>query len=178
VVDLLALSAGSPFPGRSLAGYWHSEPGKEPQGITTPALSEEINASEFQPARGSGRGPMRFRMSLVARSHHFLRDGMGSEALYDLRRDPFERVNLVGSPDDNQAVGVFRKMLLEVLTENPGSAEVETAYLKAYTQGLKAKITESSTRQVTAGRTTLNGTVPINAAVLTWRPDVPPENWK
>jgi hypothetical protein len=25
---------------------------------------------------------------------------------------------------------------------------------------------------------TFNGTVPINAAVLTWRPDAPPENWK
>ena len=25
---------------------------------------------------------------------------------------------------------------------------------------------------------TFIGTVPINAAVLTWRPDAPPENWK
>jgi uncharacterized membrane protein len=25
---------------------------------------------------------------------------------------------------------------------------------------------------------TFNGTVPINEAVLTWRPDAPPENWK
>jgi hypothetical protein len=151
VVDLLALSAGSPFPGRSLAAYWHSAPGKVPQGITTPALSEEISASEFQPVRGSGRRPMRFRMSLVARSHHYLRDSMGTEALYDLRRDPFERVNLVGSPDDNQAVGIFRKMLLEVLTENPGSAEVETAYLKTYKEGLRALILDSSLPRIATG---------------------------
>jgi uncharacterized membrane protein len=26
--------------------------------------------------------------------------------------------------------------------------------------------------------TTFSGTVPINEAVLTWRPDAPPENWK
>jgi hypothetical protein len=76
---------------------------------------------------------------------------MGTEALYDLRRDPFELINLVGSSNDSQAVGVFRKILLEVLTENPGSIEVEKAYLGAYKQGLKAKITESSPRRVTAG---------------------------
>ena len=55
VVDLLGLSAGSPFPGRSLAAYWHSAPGKVPQGITTPALSEEISATEFQPERWERR---------------------------------------------------------------------------------------------------------------------------
>jgi arylsulfatase A-like enzyme len=151
VVDLLGLSAGSPFPGRSLAAYWHSAPGKVPQGITTPALSEEINATEFQPERGSGRGQIRFRMSLVASGHHYLRDGMGTEALYDLRRDPFELVNLVGSSYGNQAVGVLRRMLLEALTENPGSIEVDKAYLEAYKQGLKALIPESSPRRVVAG---------------------------
>ena len=151
VVDLLVLSAGSPFPGHSLAAYWHSAPGKVPQGITTPALSEEVNATEFQPEPGSGRGHNRFRMSLVARGHHYIRDGMGTEALYDLRRDPFELVNLVGSSYDNQAVGVFRKMLLEVLTDNPGSIEVEKAYLEAYKQGLKALIPDSSLPRVAAG---------------------------
>ena len=63
---------------------------------------------------------------------------MGTEMLYDLRRDPFELVNLMGSSDDNQVVGVFRKMLLEVLTDNPGSIEVEKAYLEAYKQGLQS----------------------------------------
>ena len=150
MVDLLGLSAGSPFPGRSLAAYWHSVPGKVPQGITTPALSEEINATEFQPVPGSGRRHIRFQMSLVARGHHYLRDGRGPK-LYDLRRDPFELVNLVGSSFDNQAVRPFRKMLLEVLTDNPGTIEVDNAYLGAYKQRLKALIAESSPRRVAAG---------------------------
>jgi hypothetical protein len=90
-------------------------------------------------------------MSLVARGHHYLRDGRGIEAPYDLRRDPFELVNLVGSSSDNQAVGVFRKMLLEVLTDNPGSSEVDKAYLEAYKRGLKALIPESPPRRVAAG---------------------------
>jgi arylsulfatase A-like enzyme len=146
VVDLLALSAGAPFPGRSLAAYWHSAPGKLPQGITTPALSEQISATEFQRERGSGRGQIRFRMSLVARGHHYLRDGFGTEALYDLRRDPFELANLVGSSNDSHALELFRKMLLDVLTDNPGSIEVDKAYLEAYKRGLKALIPESSPR--------------------------------
>jgi arylsulfatase A-like enzyme len=151
VVDLLALSAGSPFPGHTLAAYWQSAPGKVPQEITTPALSEEINATEFQPERGGGRGQIRFRMSLVARGHHYLRDAMGTEALYDLSIDPFERANLVGPAYDNQALGVFRKMLLDALTENPGSIEVEKAYLEAYKQGLRALLPDSSLRRVAAG---------------------------
>ncbi len=151
VVDLLGLSAGSPFPGRSLAAYWHTVPGNLTQSITTPALSEEVSATEFQPQPGSGRGHIRFRMSLVGSGHHYLRDGMGTEALYDLRTDPFEMVNLVGSSYGNQAVEVFRKKLLEVLTDNPGSIEVNKAYLDAYKQGLKALIAESSPRRVAAG---------------------------
>jgi arylsulfatase A-like enzyme len=151
VVELLGLSAGSPFPGHSLAAYWQKAPGTVPEGITTPALSEEINATEFQPEGGSGRGHIRFRMSLVGRGHHYLRDAIGTEALYDLAKDPFERLNLAGSSYDNQAVGVFRKMLLEALTDNPGSTEVEKLYLEAYRQGLRALIPDSSLRRVAAG---------------------------
>jgi hypothetical protein len=121
------------------------------EGITTPALSEEINATEFQPEGGSSRGHIRFRMSLVARGHHYLRDATGTEALYDLAKDPYERVNLVGSSYDNQSVEVFRTMLLEVLTDNPGSIEVEKLYLEAYRQGLRALIPDSSLRRVAAG---------------------------
>jgi hypothetical protein len=152
VVDLLGLSAGSPFPGRSLAAYWQRAPGNVSEPITTPALSEQVNATEFQPQPGGGRRQIRFRMSLVASGHHYVRDCMGIEALYDLRRDPFELENLMGSSKDNQAVGVFRKMLLDVLTDNPGSIEVEKAYLEAYKQGLRAHIAESSPRRVAAGR--------------------------
>ena len=56
VVDLLGLSAGSPFPGRSLAAYWGRRPGKSPPEITTPAFSEQADATAFQPQPGSGRG--------------------------------------------------------------------------------------------------------------------------
>ena len=48
VVDRLGLSAGSPFPGHSLAAYWSSAPGQTPPEIT-PALSEYATATAFQP---------------------------------------------------------------------------------------------------------------------------------
>jgi len=150
VVDLVGLSAGSPFPGRSLAALWHSPPGHLPKGNTTPALSEQAHASAFQPQLRGGRGHSKFQMSLVASGQHYLRDGMGAEMLYDLLRDPYELVNLMGSAYGEQAVGAFRRMLLEVLADNPGSIEVEEAYLEPYKQGLKALIHESSPRRVAA----------------------------
>ena len=42
-------------------------------------------------------------------------------------------------------------MLLDVLTDDPGSVEVEKAYLEAFKQGLKAVIQESSPRRVAVG---------------------------
>ena len=43
----------------------------------------------------------------------------------------------MGSPSGDQAVGVFRKKLLEALTDNPGSIEVEQAYLGSSGKGSK-----------------------------------------
>jgi hypothetical protein len=87
-------------------------------------------------------------MSLVATGRHYIRNHAGAEGLYDLKNDPFERVNLMDSPQGRQAVGDYRRMLLEVLTANPGSIEVEGAYLKSYRRDLKALIPESSPRRV------------------------------
>jgi arylsulfatase A-like enzyme len=140
VVDRLGLSAGSPFPGRSLAVYWGLAPGRVPAVPTTPAFSEQANAIAFQPHRGRGPGHPGFQMSLVASGQHYIRDGLGAERLYDLRIDPFEMVNLMGSTRGSQGVQPFRRMLLDLLTDNPGSIEVENAYMKAFRQGLKSLV--------------------------------------
>jgi hypothetical protein len=87
-------------------------------------------------------------MSLLASGWHYIRDGTGTERLYDLRRDPFERVDLMDSQEGRRAVEEFRRMLLEVLTENPGSIEVEGAYLESYRRGLEALIPEISPRRI------------------------------
>jgi arylsulfatase A-like enzyme len=140
VVDLLGLSAGSPFPGRSLAAYWGSTPGRVPQEITTPAFSEQADASALQAQSPLVLGNGGFQMSLVASGMHYIRNGRGGEQLYDLRRDPYEQTNLIAPAYDKPGVDVFRRMLLKVLTDNPGSIEAEKAYLKTYRQRLRALV--------------------------------------
>ena len=151
VVDLSGLSAGSPFPGRSLTGYWQSASGRQPERTTSPAFSEKADATTFQPQPASGHGYSGLQMSLVASGHHYLRDGAGAEILYDLARDPFELYDLSGTSHGEQAVATFRRKLLEVLIESPGSREAEAAYLERYRQGLKALVQERSPPRVAAG---------------------------
>ncbi len=136
VVDLLGLSAGSPFPGRSLAAYWGLPPGQESE-LTTPALTEQADATALENQPQRGREHPGFQMSLVTSDHHYIRNGMGKEQLYNLWRDPNERVDLMVSTSDHQQVEVFRKRLLEMLTDNPGSVEVEETYLKSYRRWLE-----------------------------------------
>ena len=104
VVDLLGLSADTPFPGRSLAAYFGTARGQTPPGLSTPALSEQANAAAFQPQLRGSTEHGGFQMSLVASGHHYVRDGLGVEMLFNLKTDPFERVNLMGSSHGGQVV--------------------------------------------------------------------------
>jgi arylsulfatase A-like enzyme len=144
VVDLLGFSAGAPFPGRSLAAHFGTTREQTPPGIATPALSEQANAAAFQPQLRASAEHGGFQMSLVAKGHHYVRDGLGAEMLFNLAKDPFERVNLMGSSDGGQVVRDLRRSLLEALNEKSGSTEVEAAYLLSYRRGLEALIEEKS----------------------------------
>jgi arylsulfatase A-like enzyme len=139
IVDQLGLTAGAPFQGRSLAALWQTTPGQSPP-ATTAAFSELAHASAFLPRVGPTRPGL--QMSFVAFGQHYIRDGTGTEQLFDLVRDPFETANLVTSAEGNQMVGIFRRMLLKLLTDNPGSIEVENAYLKPFRQRLKTLVNE------------------------------------
>jgi arylsulfatase A-like enzyme len=142
VVDQLGLEAGSPFPGRSLAAFWGLAPGQSPPEVT-PALSEQASTVAFQPHAESGPSPG-FQFSLVALGRHYIRDGAGAEYLYDLVTDGIERDNLAKTAGGSQVIGLYRKMLLDALTDDPGSIEVENAYLKAYRQRLKSIVEQNS----------------------------------
>jgi arylsulfatase A-like enzyme len=148
VLDRLGLSAGSPFPGRSLAAHWSAMPGQTtPE--TSPALSEHATETAFQqPEAGRSLRRRDVQMALVARGRHYIRDGYGAEQLYDLTPDPFERVNLIDSTEEKEVAGVLRRTLLDVLTHNPGSTETENAYLNAYRQWLSSLIDESPPSRV------------------------------
>ena len=79
-------------------------------------------------------------MSLVAMGRHYLRSGTGTERLYDLSRDPYEMVDLAGTPDGDQVVGDFRKRLLKMLDEAPGAPQPERAYLKPFRRWLEVLV--------------------------------------
>ena len=139
IVDLAGLSGGSPLPGRSLAAYWGvPASGTGAPALTTPAFSEQADPTALtgKPVAGLGRGG--FQISLLAEGQHYIRDGLGTERLFDLRRDPFESNDLAAQPEGRQRLLHFRKMLLEFLRDNPASVEVENAYLTGYRQRLIA----------------------------------------
>jgi arylsulfatase A-like enzyme len=136
VLDQLGLATGSRFPGRSLAAYWKLSSG-EARPVSTPALSECATTTAFQLEADPGQSRGVVQMSLVAQGRHYIRDALGSEQLYDLRSDPFESVNLMDSVEGKEAARDFRRELLDELNDNPGSTEVENAYLRSYKQSLK-----------------------------------------
>jgi arylsulfatase A-like enzyme len=153
IVDQLGLAAGSPFPGQSLASAWRSTPEQSltalltlkpghSRSALTPAFSELVHVTAFEPQSGQRRRGL--QMSLVALGRHYVRHGTGTEQLFDLIHDPFETADLMKSSEGKQGVGVFRTMLLKLLTDNPGSSEVENAYLKVYREWLKTLVDETS----------------------------------
>jgi arylsulfatase A-like enzyme len=151
VVDLLGMSAASPFRGRSLAAHWQSAPGEGPPAVTSPAFSERVGDKAFQVQPGIGRRHSGFQMSVVALDHHYIRTGMGVEELYDLRVDPDEQSNLLKAGSDTDKAALFRKVLLDVLSDEPGSSEVEKAYLATYRSWLEDVVSGLSSQEVAAG---------------------------
>jgi arylsulfatase A-like enzyme len=142
VLDQLGLAAGSPLPGHSLAAYWRLAPGAPPP-RTSEALSELVNDNAFvgQPCDGFARHG--FRMALAEGGWRYVRDGMGTEELYDLRTDPFEMTDLVATGQAGPALGWLRARLLETLRQRAAAPRVETAYLKAFRDWLEKLVRPS-----------------------------------
>jgi arylsulfatase A-like enzyme len=136
VVDLLGISATSPFQGHSLASYWNAHSGDTPENLTTPAFSERVSEVAFQQP-GTGREHAGVEMSVVAQGFHYVRSGEGTERLFDLRVDPYEQLDVSSIPIGQAKLTDFRNMLLNVLSCQPGSAAVEKAYLAGYRSWLQ-----------------------------------------
>jgi arylsulfatase A-like enzyme len=137
VVDLLGMSASSPFQGRSLAAFWKHAAGEMSTGSVSAAFSEQASEMAFQRESASGREHTGVEMSVAASGYHYIRDGRGHERLYNLAIDPYEQLNLSGSTPEQAKLMECRKMLLDVLSSQPGSATVEKAYLASYRSWLE-----------------------------------------
>ncbi len=151
VIDLLAMSS-SPFPGRSLAAYWKMPGGDTQVEVTSPAFSERASTSVFQAQPGAGRERDGLEMSLMASGYHYRRNGRGLERLFDLKLDSYEQVNLIDSAADLARVATFRKMLLDVLSRERGSLEVEKSYLSSYRTWLEDLVHGRPMQSLQSGR--------------------------
>jgi arylsulfatase A-like enzyme len=152
VVDLLGMSTSSPFPGRSLSGYWKLPPGEAPVDLASPAFSERASEIAFQGEAGDSRARTGVEMSVAASSYHYIRNGQGLERLYDLMGDPREQRDLVGSASGQGRLPMFREMLLDVLSGPPASDVVEKAYLAGYRSRLEQIVHPQTTQSRAAGR--------------------------
>ena len=106
-MEILGLADAGAFPGRSLSRHWtgtdrsQSEPGE-------PILSELIYAPwdpEWAPV---SKGDMK---SLITGEMHYIRNGDGTEEVYNLRDDPAEHNNLIQTPRGAEAAAQAKHII-------------------------------------------------------------------
>ena len=95
VVDLVGLSSGPTFPGRSLVSTWRESSSKSDAGGDAAAFSELAAPNPTNPSRGlspATRGPLG---SVAEGDYVYIRnEGSGREQLFHERQDPAEQFNL------------------------------------------------------------------------------------
>ena len=111
VMDLLKLNDKPSFPGDSLARYWDGSR-KAKSGADDALLSELDFAPNLPASYPLSRGDMK---SLVAGAYHYIRNGDGSEELYNLEKDPNERTELSRSESEREVLDRFRVSLKTML---------------------------------------------------------------
>jgi len=110
ILDLTG-NTNANFPGRSLTRYWESSP--RPTEPPTPLfsyISKGINLAAWLPV---SKGDLR---SVVLDGVHYIRNGDGTEELYDFERDRSEAHNLIDQPDMRDKLAAARRAVDEGLT--------------------------------------------------------------
>lgn len=113
IVDLLKLSVDANFPGNSLRRYWDAS---LKQDVEHPQLLAEVpqapNVAQRYPV---SKGNMK---SLVAEHFHYIKNGDGSEELYNFQNDPNETNELSRSEEERQVLDRFRSFLKTTFQRN------------------------------------------------------------
>jgi arylsulfatase A-like enzyme len=109
VLDLIRAPASAALPGLSLARHWRSA--RDSLGASadsvSPIFGEVDYARNLPSSIPVSKGSMK---SVVVDGHHFIRGADGSEDLYDVRSDPWERKNVLS--DSTRATIVQRARAL------------------------------------------------------------------
>lgn len=104
VLDLLGI-AERPFPGPSLATLWQDSSGAQ---VGPPLYSSVRRAWGLPSWYPVVNGDM---LSVADSGFRMIRGGNGTEELYDLRSDPFERHNILGQPGLEGPTAHLRRLL-------------------------------------------------------------------
>ena len=107
VMDLLKLKDAVRFPGNSLARYWDGTRDAK-SGTAEPLLSELDFAPNLPASYPISKGDMK---SLVTGVFHYIKNGDGSEELYNFENDPYETNNLSRSDKERHVLDRFRASL-------------------------------------------------------------------
>lgn len=110
VIDLLRLPDDVLFPGRSFGRYWIEAAREEPERFAL-VLSELSHAS-WRVDTPVAKGDMK---SIVTGDIHYIRNGDGTEEVYDLRNDPVELNDLIQTTRGAEAAAHARHIIERTL---------------------------------------------------------------
>ena len=115
IVEMIGLTAGSPFPGRSLSSWWRDSAPATARGSDAPVVSELLSpnpqsASYDRPP--IHQGPL---ISLADGDFVYIRDeGDGTEELFNEHEDPRELTNRAADDNMKAVVERFRERSVEL----------------------------------------------------------------
>ena len=112
LLALLNLQCEKCFPGRSLTRYWMDGANKPTGPRTSPTFSEVSKGIGIPDRYPNAKGDMQ---SLIADEMHYIKNGDGSEELYDLEKDPGEDHNIAGSINGAPAREQLRSYLESII---------------------------------------------------------------
>jgi arylsulfatase A-like enzyme len=106
VLDLAGLPNDRGLQGRSLTRFWERP--------MDSGDADDVIISEMPGASAANA------VSLIADGHHYVRWWKRAEGVYDLRADPTEQTNLVGTPVGDSLLTRFRAMAADLSKKFPG----------------------------------------------------------
>jgi arylsulfatase A-like enzyme len=116
ILDLIGLKDKNVFPGSSISPYWTNT--QSVGNLSESALLVEVNRPPFVPQKQApvNKGDLK---ALIMDRYHYIKNGDGSEELYDFEADPQESIDLVNLPENQKRLDQFRLTLDSYLQNQP-----------------------------------------------------------
>lgn len=115
ILDLAHAPAELSLPGFSLARHWRGVTLGAAGDSASPIYGEVEHTFNLPASIPVSRGGMK---SVVVHGHHFIRGPDGSEELYDITRDPWERSNVLSQPALDSTLQQARALVQQALAHD------------------------------------------------------------